>query len=59
MAQKSDAAVVMLADGKRTNARLHEQMTEGVDDREIRLRTKKILYDSGVPMSVLDKLLPA
>jgi hypothetical protein len=57
MAQKSDAAVVRLPDGQLTNARLHEQLTEGVNDHDLRMRTKQVLADAGVPLQVLERLL--
>jgi hypothetical protein len=57
MAQKSDAAVVRLPDGQLTNARLHEQLTEGVNDHDLRMRTKQVLLEAGVPMSALERLL--
>ncbi|MGO9632999.1 MAG: hypothetical protein ACLPX1_03765 [Steroidobacteraceae bacterium] len=46
------------ADGSVSNARLHEQMTEGVNDHDIRMRTRKRLEAMGIPAKVLDSVLP-
>lgn len=37
---RSDGACVVDPDGSLSNARLHEEMTEGVDDSHIRARTR-------------------
>ena len=55
---KTDAAVVVSSDGHRSNARLHEQMTEGVNDYEFRLRTRRLLEADGVSKEDLDRVLP-
>jgi len=56
MTKQTDAAAV-LVDGKLTNARLHEQMTEGVHDEDFRQQTKKKLEKAGVPKEDLDRLI--
>lgn len=45
------------ASGELTNARLHEELTEGVDDSDLRMRTRKTLLDAGVPIEALDRVL--
>lgn len=60
MAQKkTDAAATVRQDGSLTNGRLHEQMTQGVNDHDLRLRTKQRLAELGVPVEDLNRVLPA
>jgi hypothetical protein len=51
-----DAACVVNADGTLSNAELHEQMTEGVDDSDFRAKTRSWLLAKGVPAEVLTRV---
>jgi hypothetical protein len=53
---KGDSAATIDENGKVSNARLHEQMTEGVDDRKFRMETKAKMRARGIPESALDLL---
>jgi hypothetical protein len=53
----TDSAATIGKDGKLSNARLHEQMTEGVDDYEFRMQTRAKLLARGVPVAALDMVL--
>ena len=53
-----DSAATIDKDGKLSNARLHEQMTEGVDDYDFRMQTRAKLLAQGVPVAHLDRLFP-
>ena len=44
----TDRAASIDNDGNISNARLHEQMTEGVDDSEFRAATRRKLLKSGI-----------
>jgi hypothetical protein len=55
---RSDGACVVDTDGSPSNAALHEQMTDGVDDSDIRARTRVELYAAGVPAAALNRLFP-
>jgi hypothetical protein len=57
-AKRSDGVCVVDADSSLSNAALHEQMTEGADDSDIRARTRAKLLAYGVPAAVLDRVLP-
>jgi hypothetical protein len=57
MSQRRDSAATVDKDGKLLNARLHEQMTEGVDDYEFRMKTRAKLLARGVPVAALDMVL--
>lgn len=56
--RKSDGAAVHNEDGSLSNARLHEEMTEGVDDSAIRARTRATLRAADVPIEDLNRLFP-
>jgi hypothetical protein len=56
--KRSDGACVVLTDGSRSNAELHEQLTDGVDDRDIRAATRAELLASGMPAAHLNPLFP-
>ncbi len=56
--KRADGACVVLADGSRSNAGLHEQLTEGVDDRDIRAYTRAKLLASGIRAASLNRLFP-
>ncbi len=43
-------------DGNKSNSLLHEQMTEGVDDRDIRAKTRAWLLENGSVPSALNRL---
>lgn len=45
-------ACVQLADGTYSADALHEQMTEGVDDRDIRATTRAWLLEKGSPQAL-------
>lgn len=51
-------ACVLLEDGSVSSAALHEQLTEGVDDRDFRAGTREKLLAQGVPASALNRLFP-
>ncbi len=53
----TDSAASIEKDGKISNARLHEQMTDGVDDLDFRLESKRKLLAAGVPKEDLDRLI--
>ena len=55
--KRTDGAAELDENGKPTNARLHEELTEGVDDYDIRMHTRQALLASGVPAEVLDRVL--
>jgi hypothetical protein len=42
---------------KLTNARVHEELTKGVDGHDFRVQTGERLLDSGVPLEALNRLL--
>jgi hypothetical protein len=54
----SDSVFVLAADGSVSNARLHEQMTEGVDDRDIRAKTRAKFHAKGISAASLNGLFP-
>jgi len=54
---RNDSVATIDNDGKVSNSRLHEQMTEGVDDYDFRMQTRAKLLAGGVPASVLDSVL--
>src|SRR5919108_1823713 len=56
--RRHDAACVIHPDGSKSNAALHEALTEGVDDRPFRLKTPAKMLAKGVPTGVLDSVLP-
>jgi hypothetical protein len=58
MNRKIDSAATVDKNGKLSNARLHEQMTEGVDDFDFRMKTRAKLLAAGVPVAALDRVLP-
>ena len=58
MSRNIDSAATVDKNGKLSNARLHEQMTEGVDDYEFRMQTRAKLLALGVPVADLDRLFP-
>lgn len=49
---------VRLADGTYSADALHEQMTEGVDDSDIRAKTRAHLHAKGIPAAALNGLFP-
>ncbi len=53
----TDSAASIDKDGKISDARLHEQMTDGVDDIDFRLESKRKLLAAGVPKEDLDRLI--
>jgi hypothetical protein len=57
-ATQRDSAATLDKDGNVSNSRLHEQMTEGVDDYDFRMETRAKLLAQGVPISALDRVLP-
>jgi hypothetical protein len=58
MTKKSDSAATVDKNGNLSNSALHEQMTEGVDDHDFRMQTRAKLLAAGVPVAVLDRVLP-
>jgi hypothetical protein len=56
MSRNIDSAATVDKNGKLSNARLHEQMTEGVDDTEFRMKTKAKMRARGIPEEDLDRL---
>ena len=57
-AKRRDAACVQNPNGSLSNAVLHEQMTEGVDDSDIRAQTRLKLLAAGVPAADLNRVFP-
>lgn len=49
---------VLSADGTYSAVALHEALTEGVDDSDIRARTRAELHAAGVPAAALNRLFP-
>lgn len=58
MTKKTDSAAAVNKNGNLTNSALHEQMTEGVEDHDFRMQTRAKLLAKGVPVTVLDSVLP-
>lgn len=58
MRKKTDSAATIDKNGNVSNSHLHEQMTEGVDDHDFRMQTRAKLLAKGVPVAVLDSVLP-
>jgi hypothetical protein len=58
MSKKTDSAATVDKNGKLSNTVFHEQMTEGVDDHEFRMKTRAKLLAAGVAVAVLDSVLP-
>jgi hypothetical protein len=58
MPKRRDSASTIDANGVESNARLHEEMCEGVDDYDFRMKTREALLKKGVPLHVLDAVLP-
>jgi hypothetical protein len=56
--RRSDSAYVIDSDGSISNAALHEQMTEGVDDRDLRAQDRAKLHAAGVPAAALNSVFP-
>jgi len=57
--RRSDGVCVVDADGSLSNSALHEQMTDGTDDSDIRARTRTELLAAGVSMTDLDRVMLA
>jgi hypothetical protein len=55
---KIDSAATVDKNGRLSNAQLHEQMTEGVEDYDFRMQTRAKLLAAGVPVAALDRVLP-
>jgi hypothetical protein len=53
-----DSAATIDKDGNLSNARLHEQMTEGVGDSDFRAKTRLSLLAKGIPAEKLNGLFP-
>ncbi len=49
----TDSAASIDKNGNLSNARLHEQMTEGVDDSDFRAATRRRFLELGVPREAL------
>jgi hypothetical protein len=49
---------VLTADGRLTAHRLHEQLVQGVDDSDIRSRTREKLLARGLLPEQVDRLFP-
>jgi hypothetical protein len=58
MSKRTDGAATEGENGKLTNSVLHEQMTEGVDDYDFRMKTRAKLLAAGAPVDALDRVLP-
>jgi hypothetical protein len=56
--RKPGAAGVRKVDGTYSADALHEAMTAGVDDSDIRARTRSKLLVQGVPVAALNGLFP-
>jgi hypothetical protein len=56
--KRRDSACFVAVDGSLSNALLHEQMIKGVDDHDFRMQTRAELLAAGVPITVLDSVLP-
>jgi hypothetical protein len=54
----TDGASSIDKDGKIGNARLHEKLTEGVDDTKFCLETKRKMLAGGIRKEVMDRLIP-
>jgi hypothetical protein len=57
-AKSGGAACVRNADGTYSADALHEQMTAGIDDADIRARTRAHLHAKGIPAAALNGLFP-
>lgn len=55
--RKQDSAVEVDAQGIKTNTRLHQELTEGVNDHDFRMQDKAALIKAGVPKTVMDRLI--
>ncbi|HTC50730.1 MAG TPA: hypothetical protein VK700_02210 [Steroidobacteraceae bacterium] len=55
---RRDSVCVVNTDGSLSNAELLEQMTEGVDDRDIRAKTRTKFHAAGIPSAALNRLFP-
>jgi hypothetical protein len=49
---------VKLPDGSYSDAQIHEQILSGVDTSDFEMATRAKLLAQGVPISVLDSVLP-
>lgn len=56
MNKRIDSAATVDKNGNLSNARLHEQMTEGVDDSHFRAKTRARLLENGSAPSALNGL---
>jgi hypothetical protein len=56
--RRGGEACVQISGGGYSDAALHEQLTEGVDDSDFRMETRAKLLAQGVPISALDRVLP-
>jgi hypothetical protein len=56
--RRGGEACVQISVGVYSDAALHEQLTEGVDDSDFRMETRAKLLAQGVPSSALDRVLP-
>lgn len=57
-AKRGGECCVRLADGTYSTDALHEQMTAGVDDSDIRAETRAWLHAKGLPAASLNGLFP-
>ena len=58
VSKKRDFAATIDKNGKLSNDVLHEQMTQGVDDYDLRMKSRAKLLAAGVPVAALDSVLP-
>ncbi len=56
--RRSDSVCVVDTYGSLCNAALHEQMTKGVNDDDIRARTRERLHAGGITAAALNRLFP-
>jgi hypothetical protein len=56
--KRGGEACIQLPDGSFSDAALHEQLTEGVDDCDFRAGTRAKLHAQGVPAAALNRLFP-
>ena len=56
--RRGDAVCVKSADAAYSSDALHEQLVEGIDDSDIRARTRAKLHAKGIPAAALNGLFP-
>lgn len=57
-ARTGGEACVQLANGTYSDAAIHEEIMAGVDDSDIRAKTRAELHAKGIPAAALNGLFP-